>query len=104
AAERLLDRVAERLDGFGKRLDNLSYKRVLDRGYALVRSSAGRAITAAAATAAGMAVSIEFHDDAVAATIGERVLWQSEAESRNGTSPKRSRVRGKDKPNQGSLL
>jgi exodeoxyribonuclease VII large subunit len=104
AAERLLDRVAERLDGFGKRLDNLSYKRVLDRGYALVRSSAGSAITAAAATAAGMAVSIEFHDGAVAATMGERAPRQSEAETRSGTSPRHSGTRGKDKPNQGSLL
>ena len=71
AAARLLDRIAVRLDGLDRRLENLSYRRVLARGYALVRDAAGNAVTLAVATTAGMAVSIEFQDGAVGATIGD---------------------------------
>jgi exodeoxyribonuclease VII large subunit len=59
-------------------LDSLSYRKVLERGFAVVRAvaaggEAGQAITAAAGAAAGMAVRIEFKDGERDATIaGER--------------------------------
>jgi len=104
ATVRLLDRVAERIDGLGKRLDNLSYRRVLDRGYALVRDSTGGSVTAAAATSAGMAVSIEFHDGVAGAVIGKMEPRRSETGTRRETNPSHSGAKDKVKSKQGSLL
>lgn len=85
-------RLEERLQGFGERalrahrqrlqalardlrgqtmlLESLSFQRVLERGYAVVRGEDGAVVTRAADTTGGMAVSIQFRDDAVAAVIG----------------------------------
>jgi exodeoxyribonuclease VII large subunit len=66
---RLVERRGERLDGLWRRLDNLSYKRVLARGYVLVRDLAGEAVTRAAAARPGMKVALEFQDGSVGAAI-----------------------------------
>jgi exodeoxyribonuclease VII large subunit len=97
AALRLIERCAERAEGMGLRLENLSYRRVLARGYALVRDAAGVPVTDAAATASGMAVSIEFRDGAAGAVIGDA------AGGRESAAPKRPRLR-KVKDDQGTLL
>jgi exodeoxyribonuclease VII large subunit len=97
ATSRLLQRLDERLDGLGLRLENLDYRRVLERGYALVRDSAGEAVTLAAATAPGMGVQIEFRDGTVAAVIGEGGAPEPEAR------PKRARG-SKKEGGQGTLL
>ena len=63
------------LDGSGKLLASLGYHGVLQRGYALVRDSEGRALRSAAQIAAGQLIDIELadgHIDAQALTGGAR--------------------------------
>ncbi len=55
-----IDAKRPRLDGLSKLLSTLSYKSVLDRGYALVRSGDGTPLFRAADVSPGMALSIEF--------------------------------------------
>jgi exodeoxyribonuclease VII large subunit len=75
---RRIDDARLALAGRAGLLDSLSYRKVLERGFAVVRAvaaggEAGQAITAAAGAAAGMAVRIEFKDGERDATIaGER--------------------------------
>lgn len=73
-ARRCLDRTIahqrQALDGCAKLLASLSYRSVLGRGFALVRTMADKPIRSAAAAHAGEAVSIEFHDGRVGAVIG----------------------------------
>jgi exodeoxyribonuclease VII large subunit len=59
----------QRLTALGDLLESLSFRRVLERGYALVRDAAGGPVTAAAGLAAGDAVSIEFTDGGVGAQV-----------------------------------
>jgi exodeoxyribonuclease VII large subunit len=66
----LLDR-RQRLEGCLKLMASLSYRSVLQRGFALVRDASDRPLRAAAATHAGQRVTIEFGDGRVAAAIGE---------------------------------
>jgi exodeoxyribonuclease VII large subunit len=56
---------ANRLDNLMTRLESVSPKRVLERGYALVRDAGGTVVTSAAAAAG--ALEIEFADGKVAA-------------------------------------
>jgi exodeoxyribonuclease VII large subunit len=97
ALRHLAERAEERLAGLGHRLENLSYKRVLARGFALVRDEKGEAVTRAAAAVPGMAVALEFQDGQIGATIA----GSSAAPSAAGRKPERPR-QGKDE--QGSLL
>jgi len=89
---RLVERAEERIQGLGHRLENLSYKRVLARGYALVRDAKGEAVVRAAATSSGMALAIEFQDGVVDATVGR------------GAAPRAPRAKPKAKGDQGTLL
>lgn len=65
-----LDR-ERRLERAGRLLDALSYKGVLERGFALVRDGEGTPLHAASAVSSGQALEIEFRDGRVAATAGE---------------------------------
>lgn len=106
AAPRLMDRLAERIDGLGKRLENLSYKRVLARGYALVRDKAGEAVTCVASALPKMPITIEFRDGSVGAVIDDNDgddVSQAESRSSGKSRPKRSRG-GSRNGGQGSLL
>jgi exodeoxyribonuclease VII large subunit len=67
SAERILRLGHERLTGFGQRLESLSHRKVLERGYALVRDAARQVVFTAAALPPGTAFSLEFHDGEVAA-------------------------------------
>jgi exodeoxyribonuclease VII large subunit len=67
--ERTLATAGARLKSAGQLLESLSYQRVLDRGFALVRDADGEPLLAAAATAPGQAVSIHFADGDVGAVI-----------------------------------
>jgi exodeoxyribonuclease VII large subunit len=49
-------------------LDSYSYERVLERGFALVRTRAGEPVIAAAAVAPGAALTVAFHDGTVGVT------------------------------------
>ncbi|MBS9477227.1 exodeoxyribonuclease VII large subunit [Ancylobacter radicis] len=69
-AQQRLDR-ERRLERASKLLAALSYKGVLDRGFALVRDGEGQPVHAAAAVSAGQGLEIEFRDGRVAVTAGE---------------------------------
>ena len=58
-----------RLKTAGQLLETLSYERILDRGFALVRDDRGEPVLAAAATGPGQKVSIRFKDGEVGAVI-----------------------------------
>lgn len=61
----------QRLEGLGQLLDSVSYKRILARGYAVVRDAKdGQAVTQAAATWPGQALTLTFHDGDAPAVIG----------------------------------
>ena len=58
-----------RLKALADMLESLSFRRVLERGYAVVRDAAGAAVVEAAALSASDRVSVEFSDGAVDAEI-----------------------------------
>jgi len=99
-----------RLTALGDLLESLSFRRVLDRGYAVVRDGDGRAVTGAAALAAGDQVAIDFSDGQVGAEItGAAALVAGASVSAPKASRGRSSgpSRGKDKASdrrQGKLL
>ncbi len=86
-----------RLQRVGDLLESVSFMRVLERGYAVVRDDAGEPVTAAAATAPGQVVSLQFRDDSVGAVISGKP-----PERAPKTASRRTR-RTKD-TRQGSLL
>jgi exodeoxyribonuclease VII large subunit len=59
---RRLDDLGSKLAALAKLLDSLSYRAVLERGYAVVRTVDGTPILAAAAALPGLDVEIEFRD------------------------------------------
>ncbi len=69
AISRLLQGAAERAVSVGKLLDSLSYRGVLERGFALVRDAAGAPVFRAASLAPGAEVEIEFADGVRGATL-----------------------------------
>jgi exodeoxyribonuclease VII large subunit len=100
ALDTLIDRREARLERAAQLLTALSYHGVLARGFALVRSEAGRPLRAAAGVNPGMRLDIEFADGRVRAT--------AEARSLSGpvTSepPTRRRSRRSSDPGQGTLF
>ncbi|NOZ43417.1 MAG: exodeoxyribonuclease VII large subunit [Alphaproteobacteria bacterium] len=67
AACQLIERRQLKLDGLGRLFDSLNYRKVLERGYAVIRNDHGRAVTQAAALPAGSGLDIEFYDGHVRA-------------------------------------
>ena len=94
----LMDRWDAKLERTAQLLTALSYHGVLARGFALVRSEAGRPLRAAAAVNPGMRLDIEFADGRVRATAEARAL--SAAAGHQPVKPKRRR----GDPGQGSLF
>ena len=94
AARRAFADAENRVSTLGARLESVSPRRVLERGYALVRDAKGVPMTAAKGVATGSALSVEFSDNSVDVTV-----------TGGGAAPKprRSSKRG-DTPNQGTLL
>lgn len=80
-----------RLLSIAQLLSAVGYRRVLDRGFALVRDARGEPVRRAAALAAGQHIRIEFADGEVAASVD------------GPSSPKRSRRRLRD-DSQSSLF
>ena len=62
AMPRLLADYRQRLDNAGKLLESFSYRKVLERGYAVVRDEHGTPVTSAAAAKPGSALAVEFAD------------------------------------------
>ena len=66
-----------RLNSGAQLLNSLSYERVLDRGFALIRDDAGEPVMQALETQPGQEVSINFADGAVSSVIGERASGEA---------------------------
>jgi exodeoxyribonuclease VII large subunit len=99
AIDTLLDRRDARLDRASQLLAALSYHSVLARGFALVRSEAGRPLRTAAAINPGVRVDIEFADGRIRAMAEVRAL----AGPPSTPPPRRRKTRASD-PGQGSLF
>ncbi len=78
-------------------LQSLSYRNILQRGFALVRDGAGDPVKQAAAVTPGMALSLEFADGSVSAVAGEGGSAPTEA-------PKKRPARPAEPTKQGSLF
>ena len=87
---RRIERFNGRLASLGKLLDAVSYRSVLDRGFALV-SADGAPVRSASAVPAGKVLDIEFHDGHVTAVS-------------NGLAPAKRKRRGPDDGSQGTLI
>ncbi len=59
----------DRLAALGRVLESLYNRNVLERGFAVLRTPAGKPLVAAAEATAGLSVDIEFHDGHAGATI-----------------------------------
>ncbi len=84
-----LERRRIQLDAGAKLLHALSYRGVLERGYAVVRGEAGQPLREAGAIAAGERLMLEFADGTVAALAGE---GGTSAQPRAKTPPKPTRT------------
>ncbi len=81
----------------------VSYRGVLDRGFALVRDKAGAALRRAADIREGQALRIEFADGEALATVGRRGRSTEQQGLADPTRTKRTR-RGRNGEDQGSLF
>jgi exodeoxyribonuclease VII large subunit len=97
STQALLERVGRQVEQAGKLLESYSFHSVLSRGFALVRDQDGRPVLAAAQTAAGDTVSIEFAD----ASVGARITDGIGPVPRPGPAPRKRDGGG---GNQGTLL
>lgn len=66
---RLVDDAEQRLANRARLLDSYSYKKVLERGFALVGDREGVPVTTAAGTAPGMGLTVTFQDGDVPVTV-----------------------------------
>lgn len=67
AGQQRQERHGERLAALGQRLESVSYARVLERGYAVIRDASGVPVSSAGAIGQGAVLDIQFHDGHVAA-------------------------------------
>lgn len=81
SVERRRAALGERLGGLAALLESLSYQRVLERGFAVVRDSAGKPVARAADAAPGGAVEIQFAD----ARLGARLDGKASRKPRRGS-------------------
>ena len=99
-----------RLAGQGQLLDSLSFERVLERGYAMVRQQGGGVVMAAAAAGPGDALAIRFHDGEVPVTVDAGGPGRT---PKTADTPRKAKAKTKtkasgggrnDPDNQGSLF
>ncbi len=93
----LLARGEERVDQLGKLLESYSFHSVLSRGFALVRDQDGHPVLAAASTAPGDTISIEFADGRIGAKVSDGVAGHPRPKPQ-------PRKKGGGSDDQGSLL
>lgn len=93
-----LQKMRDRFEATSRLFDSLNYKRVLDRGFAVIRDGTGQALSHGASLKSGDGVSIEFKDAQVAALV---TGGQPAAKK---TPPKDKKKSGPDDSRQGSLL
>lgn len=86
----------------GARLDSLSYKNVLARGFALVRDEAGGVVRAGSSLGEGQALMLTFADDATR----RAVIWDDPARpsAAPAAKPARKKAAKKPPPEQGNLF
>jgi len=94
AGRRAVTDSAAKLENFAARLESISPKRVLERGYVLVRGADGAPVISAAGAPAGAALQLEFADGLIDARV--------EGGGASAKPPKTARR--KDNPGQGTLL
>ena len=95
----LSERRQRKLHEATRLLASMSYRNVLNRGYAVVRDASEQAVDSAASLTAGDAISLEFSDGRVGAVAGE-----SDAASRKPAAKKAPRKSAKSSKDQGSLF
>ncbi|MBF0325133.1 MAG: exodeoxyribonuclease VII large subunit [Alphaproteobacteria bacterium] len=94
ALARTIERQGQRLESQGMLLESYSYRKVLDRGYAVVRDAAGH-VVAAADAAPGAHWRVEFKDGDTPVTVGESAAPPPAA---------KPKPKGREDGRQGSLL
>jgi exodeoxyribonuclease VII large subunit len=110
-AERQTHDAGQKLKAAGALLESLSFRRVLDRGYAVVRDTEGNAVMTAAALQIGDSVLVEFSDGRVGADVTDTDVTPDPATKPALRKPKakaQTKTQGADKTKvdgrQGSLL
>jgi len=99
-----------RLGGLAQLLNSLSFERVLERGYAMVRRRDGDVVMAAAQAGPGSALAVRFHDGEVAVTVDDgpskgTAKPQAKTRAKPQTKPQtKPRASGGKPGNQGSLF
>ena len=101
AAARQMEQLRSQLDALAGRLDSheLSHRKVLERGYAMVRDGDRSPLLSASAVVDGAALTIEFHDGEVQAVAGSGADTAGEAPAKR-PQPRRPATT----PVQGRLL
>ena len=95
----LSERRERQLHEAARLLSSMSYRNVLNRGYAVVRDASDTAVDRAAALSAGDAISLEFADGRIAATAGD-----GDGPKRKPAPKKASTAKSKAAKDQGSLF
>ncbi len=95
---RQAERRAARLKAAGQLIESYSYRKVLERGFAVVREAGGRPVTHAGAAAPGSAVALEFHDGTARATIdGAPISTPASGRQGGGGAKRRGRAGGDER-------
>jgi exodeoxyribonuclease VII large subunit len=100
---RLLGDRHRELDGLARVLESVSYKKVLQRGYAVVRGPKG-AITGPEGVTPGLVLDLEFADDQHAEAIGGSAQSVSAPTEKPAAKPAAPRKKSSSDDPQGSLL
>ncbi len=100
AVNRALRQQSDKLSSISRILESLSYERVLERGFSVVKNSAGQIVSSAGSLSAGDAVELHFADGAAGAAITGQ---QSDSPSKK-TAPKQTKSKKQKDIRQGDLF
>ena len=98
AMPRLLTERDRQIKATGKLLESFSYRKVLERGYAVIRDDRGRPVIAAAAATPGRALAVEFADGTAQVVVAGQALPAPPRPRKPDQGP------GSGNDRQGSLL
>lgn len=104
ALSRSTDRTGERLEALSNRLESVSPKRVLERGYALVKNADGTPITTAAKAEGGVPWQVEFSDGVVGVTVSGDATDRPMKAAQKPAATQKPKSSGKTDGRQRSLL
>lgn len=100
AAKRSLQRQEDKLVSVARMLGSLSYERVLDRGFSVVKDSSGHIVSSAGGLSNGDVVELHFADGQSSATVTSR----SDSSPRKTTPAKQKKPKQKEDGRQGDLF